>query len=255
MAMVRVIEAQKAREPTSLDEVLDRRTFGFENNRNDVNTVSDFVVNDLKMLSAMGKAQDKAEELVKLAAKDGWDSAIEKLNKYYLTINKEVKKEGNETPDYFSLQTRTNLRRISSQDMFTLRNRYQGDPLGRELLNRTNIERLLIDQFYGLVSDDANDLNKPAVVEFRPGLGYYCVKDIVIHRMYQEQFDFTKGREIMRSSFDNGQTLALTFYNPENILKRANFQLTEQREEQAGPAQQEPNKPASGAEANNVAGK
>jgi hypothetical protein len=132
--------------------------------------------------------------------------------------------------------------------------RYQGDPLSREYITRANIERMLLDKFYALIPEDVNTLAAPGqVVEFNPSQSCFCIKSLVIHRMSQEQFDDLKGREMMRSSFGNGQTMAITFYNPENILKRMNFHLTEQQGAAAGQAGGEPNNP-SPADGNKTAG-
>jgi hypothetical protein len=76
---------------------------------------------------------------------------------------------------------------------------------------------------------------------------------MVIHRMSQEEYDDLKGREMVRSAFNNGQSMAVTFYNPENILKRMNFKQTERQETPSGQTKEEPNNPAKPADGNKAA--
>ena len=244
--LVRVVKTAFAEAPQGLEQKIDRRTVKFDSeNAGDINTVREFVVEDLERLEAMKKAGAKASELVELAEKTGWETAIEKLNKAYAETEGI---EANKTSETFTLEKRSGIRRVTPVEMIELKKRYQGDPMARELLARNNVERLLIDKFYALVPPDANALPKSGViVEFDPTLSFYCVKDLVIHQMTQEQYARDKGLQIARDDFDNAQVLAVTYYNPENITRRMNFKLLQQaREKEAG-------SPAEANEANEAA--
>lgn len=254
MLLVRVITTEPAAAPQSLDQKIDRRTVRFDNeNDGDVNTVKELVTDDLNHLMAMKRAGAKASELVKLTANVGWDTAIEKLNKYHAKV---TGIDANETSETFTLENRSGIRRVTPMEMIELQRRYEGDPMARELLFRNNVERLLIDELYSLVPADANALPKPGVVvEFKPTLSYYCIKDMVIHRIFQEQYDRAKGTQIARDEFNNAQVLAAVHYNPQNIIKRMSFQLLQETESSkpAIPKEQDTNKP-SPVEGNETAG-
>jgi hypothetical protein len=259
MMLVRIVGAEKAAAPLGIDQKIDRSTVHFEDKTaEDINTVRELVVDDLKRLAAMNKAGQKANEFVKLAKKDGWDTALEKLNRHFAEIYKKAKGDANEAPKIFTLERRAGLRRISQIGNLALETRYQGDPLATEILARGKAERILIDSFYALVPEDANTLPTPGVVvEFKPGFNFYCIKNLVIHRMYREQYDEIKGMLINHNEYGNAQELALTFYNPGNILKRTKFQpVRESKTPQSQiPERQDTNNPSTSADESEAAEK
>jgi hypothetical protein len=224
MLLGRVIQAEKAAVPENIDQKIDRRTVIFDNEDDgDVNTIKQFVVEDLKRLAARDIADIMAREFVQLADKDGWEAAIEKFNELYHKGVKGAEGDAN-TISHFALQKRTGIRRISERDFAAIEIRYEGDPMARELLFRNNVERLLIDELYSLVPPDANTLPKPGVVvDFKPTLSYYCLKSITVHRLNKDQSD-----KILEE-FQDAQVLAVVHYNPENIAKRMNFSIIKEQ--------------------------
>jgi hypothetical protein len=242
MMLVRIVKAEKAVEPQSVDEKLNKQTVRFDQQASageDGNSVREQVVEDLKKLAAMDKVKYKVSQFVKLVEKDGWDEAIKKYNKAH--------DDSNSLKPGLILQTRKSLERIPASLVAVAAIRYQGDPLGREMLARIKAEKMLTEDFYSLVPPDSNTLAGPAtIVEYKPGMSYYCIKSLVIHRLFQGQFDRQKAREIVRDDFADGQVLAATHYNPENIANRMNFILIQEQKEPAMPAgPEEPNTPAS----------
>jgi hypothetical protein len=112
---------------------------------------------------------------------------------------------------------------------------HQGDPLGDTILDRTKMEKKLLDKFYAFATSDANASGVfNSILEFKPTLSYYCIENLVIHPLYRESFEIGKAMEIARDDYDNSQALAAVLYNPEDIMKRMNFKLTR---ESARPAQ------------------
>jgi hypothetical protein len=250
MMLVRVIMAEKAAEPKSLDERIERRGIQFNRPANaseDSNTIRELVVEDLRRLAAMDKIKGKAQEFVSMAAKDGWDSAISKFNQLYGKSKSDANViSRDEKP--FKMTKRSGLRRISNLDVAEVMISSEGNPTARILVNRTKREAMLMDKLYSLIPADSNALAKPGtIVEFKPSLSYFCLEDMTIHRLYQEVFDATKAGEIVRDEFTESQPLAFVFYNPKNITKRMNYVQLQER--------QEVNEPNSAAADSNQAGK
>ena len=253
MMLVRATGAEKAAEPESINDKIYRRTatLGLQAaTAEDVNTVRDEVIDDLRALAGMETARSRVNEFVKLAAKNGWESAIDKFNEHYGRVEANAASDIQKT---FTLQTRKGIRRITDEDMAMLKLRYEGDPMIRELLSRAKVEGMLINKFYALLPDDVNDLNTPgSIVEFKPRKCYYCLNNLTIHRLYQDQFDKIKASDVMRGVFAEAQVLAATQYGPENILKRMKFELVREQGEAARPGApvQEANSPSGPADGN-----
>ncbi|MCJ7779050.1 MAG: hypothetical protein MUP16_12150, partial [Sedimentisphaerales bacterium] len=243
MAVVRVTEAAKASEPESVNQTFARGQFEDLEDNEKLNgdpfsklpsgmkvSIREIVVEDLKKLAAMDTTKSKAEEFVKEAAKDGWESTVDKFNKLY----RQQDKQSGEDANAFKLQNLTNLRRISGAELETLAVQGADNPAMRSLLNKAKKENQLIGQLYSLVPQDSNTLDTlPLVMEFKPDMSYYCLKNISIKRLEQEQYDKIKAVQAYKEDFIQSQSLAPVHFNPENILKRMNFRMVEENKEPA----------------------
>jgi len=134
MVVVRLLEAEKASGPESIDQTFSKSSFKFDEDQQqptqDIYSVREKVVEDLKRLAAMDTAKSKAEEFITLAAEDGWEAATEKFNELYAQQDKQELTEPNAAPEAsFKLQDSTNLRRISSMAMETLAVQTAGNPV------------------------------------------------------------------------------------------------------------------------------
>ncbi len=233
--LMRIIEAKKAEDPGSLDEKIDRHGIEFDSGKNapeDTNSVKDLVIKDLKQLSAMDKTGEKANQFVQMAVKDGWDNALEKFNEIYGQSPKKAdvnSTKGDKEP--FRLQTQTGLRGVTDMELYVLKITHQGAPTARNIISGAKTESMLIDKLRTILPDDANTLANPAVLEFKPLMGYYCLKDLTIHLLYLQQYDKVKARVILSDSFADAQAFAAVQYNPANILKRMNFISVNPRQE------------------------
>jgi hypothetical protein len=248
MMLVRIIEAEKAAEPASINEKINNRNvrFDWKGEAKDINTVKELVIDDLKRLAAMDKTGEKAGQFAQMAARDGWDTAIDKFNELYgdQTGKKDANTITKKGP--FRLITRTGFRKVPEEVLFTYDIRRQGDPMARNIINRMKVEGILIDKLCSVLPDDANSLaSAGAVVEIKPVMGYYCLKDLVVHLLYEGQYERIKARLIINNKFADAQSLAAVHYNPKNIMKRMNFSLV--KEEQVMPREaaeeNEPNVP------------
>ena len=238
MLLMRIIRAEKAAEPESLSQILNTQTIRLDRQTasdEDTNSIKDLIVRDLKHLAAMTKTKDKAEEFVRLAAKDGWDNAVSKFNKLYgnSTAKKTDANTISNNQQTFSLQSRSGIRKISVCDLSKLEMLHQGNPLAHSANARARIEGMLVDKLFALVPEDSNTMSgSGTLVEHKPDMSYYCIKDLTIHRLYQEVFDRVKTVTAVRNDQTDAQAMAVVHYNPKNVLKRMNFSMVrEQRGE------------------------
>ena len=234
--VVRVIKAIKASEPQSIDQTFSTNTLIFDPNEGpadeDVYSVKEKVADDLKKLTAIqqGLTKSKAEEFIDLAAKDGWDNALNQFNELY--GQNETKDE--DDPNAFMLQTSTGLRRISTATLETLTVQSRGDPAAQFFVNERKKIARFIDQLYSLVPQDSNSVDDlPLVMEFKPDMSYYVIKNISVKRLWKEDYEKIKPMRLFREDHIQSQSLAAIHFNPENILKRMNFRLAETDEETA----------------------
>jgi hypothetical protein len=235
MALVRVIEAKKAAETDSIDQSFDVNTLMLEQTPEQTSeqhlySVKEKVVEDLKRLAAMDTAKRKADEFIELATKDGWDTATDKFNELY---GQQKKPDGNDA-ETFRLQSLTNMRRMPGTALKTLAVQSEGDPTAKVLLNERRKESILRDRIYSLVPQDSNTVDTlPLVLEVKPNMSYYCLKNISVKRLYQQDYDGIKTMRVYRQDFVQSQSLAPVHFNPENILKRMDFRLLMQDDSQA----------------------
>jgi hypothetical protein len=234
MVVVRVIKAEKASEPESINQTFSKDSLKFDDDQEqpeeNVYSVRKAVAEDLKKLSAMGTTKNKAEEFVQLAVSDGWESAVDKFNNLYKQPDNQAVQDVN----VFKLQSFTNLQRASSMLIETVALQSAGNPAGRQLFDKAARENDLIFQLYSLIPQDSNTIDTlPLVVEFKPDVSYYCLKSISVNRLEQEQYDKIKPIQDYKEDFIESQSMAPVHFNPENIVKRMNFRQVKGGEEPA----------------------
>jgi hypothetical protein len=227
MVLVRVIEAKKAAEPESIDQSFSTSTLVLEQTpeqagAQDVYAVKQQVVKDLKRLAAMDTAKRKAEEFLELATKDGWDSAVDKFNELY------GRQEGQDqsSAETFRLQSFTDLRRIPDTALETIAVQNEGDPTAMLLLNERKRESILRERIYSLIPQDSNTVDSlPLVLELKPSMSYYCLKNVSVKRLYLEDYQRIKAMRVYKEDFVRSQSLAPVHFNPESILTRMDLRL------------------------------
>jgi len=222
MAVARVVEAQKSYVPESLDQTFVKETLLLDDTtepEKQVYSVKDKVVEDLKRLAAVEVAGVEAAKLIEEAENEGWETAVEQLNKQY---KEQYGKEPN-SPDVFRLQTRRNLQKMLQLSLDTFSIQSMGNPEARTLISERKTRARFIDQLYSLVPSDANSLNKPQVMEFKPEMSHYCLKDISIKRVDRREYNQTKAQQVYSEDMAQAQSAAVVHFNPENIIKRMNF--------------------------------
>jgi len=248
-ALVRVVKAEKASVPESINDTFGKSRLKLgqseEQGREEIYSVREKVVEDLKKLSAMDTAKSKAEEFKILVAKDGWDGAIDKFNELYgKTRENDPNAFGsqeaiNSVWKPFELQNLTNLRRISRKRLAALAVQKAGTPEALFSVNTAKKEERFRDQLYCLVPADSNSLETvPLVVDFKPDMSYYCIKSLSIKRISQDKYEEAKALEAYKEDIVQSQSLAAVHFNPENILKRMNFRWADEEMQGQVPASQ-----------------
>jgi hypothetical protein len=234
MAILRVIDAKKAAEPESIDQTYSTHSLKFDPNEEkageNVYSVKEKVTEDLKKLAVLDATKSKAEEFIALAKKDGWTNAINKFEELYGQLQQRDENDPNE----FRLQNYPGMQRISKANLDTIALQGQGDPITLFYLNETKVNQQFVDQLYSLIPPDKDKAESlPVVMEFKPDLSYYVIKDISVKRLYQEDYDKMKADRLFREDYIQSQSLAVIHFNPENILKRMNFKPAESEEQTA----------------------
>jgi hypothetical protein len=241
MAVVRIVEADKASPPESLDTTFSAHSLVLDPNEDksdDVFSVRKNVVEDIKKLGVMDTAKAKAQEFIDLAAKEGWQTAVDQFNKLYGADAKDDPNDSN----VFKLDSLNAISRTSDAQLNTLAVKSQGSASAKYFLNEARIEGRFTDKLYSLVPPDANTPDKlPTVVEFKPNMSCFCIKKLQVKRLWKEDFESRKPVRFYGVDSSQYQSLAPIHLNPGNILKRMRFEFVEK--EKNSPDANEPNEP------------
>jgi len=243
--VVRVIEAEKASEPESINQTFGKNTLKLEQTEEQVGeedpnrdegplgtqdfySVREQVVEDLKKLAAMAPTKSKAEEFIRQVVEDGWEGAIDKFNELYGQADRHDEAD----PNVFKLQDLAGLQRISSMELGIVAARSAGNPALQFSVDSAQKERQLRAHLYSLVPQDANTLDTvPKIVEFKPDMSYYCLKSMSVKRLSQDEYEKLKVIRIYKEDVIQSQSLAPVHFNPENIIKRMNFRWVEKEKQ------------------------
>ncbi len=264
MGLMRIIAAEKASEPEGINQTFSVKTLKFETseepaNQEDPNveaeedseseevySVKEKVIEDLKRLAAMEVTKKKAGEFLDLVAKEGWESSISKFNELYGQQDGQDESDPNapedpnsieDTEEPFNMEESVNLQRISRETIGRLAVLSEGNP-GAPLfvkesqrwlsLSEAKIARQFIDQLYSLVPPDSNTAEAlPILMGFKPDMSYYCINDIRVRRVVREEYEQLKPLQVFKDEYIQFQSLAVVHFNPANILKRTNFRWAE----------------------------
>jgi hypothetical protein len=116
----------------------------------------------------------------------------------------------------------------------TLAVQNRGQPAMAMRLNDIMKNKLYVDKLFSLLPPDSNTAQAlPVVMEYKPDLKYFVIKDISVKRIWKEQYEQMKTTNIFRQEHAQLQSLAAVHFNPANVLKRVNFTLIETRRETA----------------------
>jgi hypothetical protein len=107
-----------------------------------------------------------------------------------------------------------------------------GKPAAQSFLNERKKHRRFVDRLYSLLPQDSNTVDTvPLIIEYKPDMSYYCLKNISVKRLGQEEYEKLKAMRLYREDHIQSQSLTAVHFNPENILKRMDFRQARQDEE------------------------
>lgn len=243
MVVSRIVEAVKASAPSSIYETFSTHSLVLDPNEDmaddDVVLVRKRVAEDIKKLAVIDTAKTKAQEFIDMAGKTDWQAAIDEFNKLY---GAQAKDDPND-PNVFVLDYLTAITRNSSLQLKTLAVQAASSASAKFFLNQAEIEGQFTDQLYSLVPADSNTPDKlPVIVEFKPNMSFFCIKDLQVKRLWKEDFDSIRPVSFYRQDFTQFQSLAPVHFRPANILKRMKFKFSEENKEPSDanePAQSE----------------
>jgi hypothetical protein len=237
IGIAKIIEAAQATEPESVDFTFGTESIILDPNEDEtednVYSVKEKVVEDLKKLAAMEIAKSRVEEFIGSVSNEDWQSTVDKFNDKY---GKDTEDETNDPNvpkiETFQLENLTGMRMVSKARLDALAAQSEGHPAARYFENERNKSILLVKELYSHVPADSNNVeNLPFIMEFKPDMTYYCIKDLNIQRLWKEDFDSIKTRRLFSEDSVQSQNLAVIHFNPENILKRMDFILVATEEE------------------------
>ncbi len=235
-ALIRVVDVKDAAEPAGLDVTFSSAKIKLDQSDttadDEVYSVRQKIVEDVKTLAAMRTAEEKAGEFLSLAQQDGWDKAIE-------TFNRQYPPDGPAEPNNFGLTVWTDLKRPSPDldEAIAVQNR---GLVGAYLsMNAHNRDKMILDTLFSFVpAEQATATELPVNVEIRPDHSYFCIRSLSIDRVDRNEYDRTKTLVAYQYNRLEGQNLSIVHFKPENILERMNFRMIKESKQPA-----EPNEP------------
>ncbi len=233
MLIARVVDARKAAAPESLEVAYSTRTIDLgdpsqEKEKAKSFSVKEEVVKDVQKLAAWDTTGTRAQEFLALATKEGWDQAIAQFNRLY---GEQAKADPND-PNVFKLEQRAGLQRVSSAELQVLAAQVANNPARQRFLNEVRNEGLLVDRLYSLIPPaETTATSMPQIMAFKPNQSYYLLRNLSVQRLGKEEYEKMKSMILLREEYNQSQNLAIVHLNPQNILKRMNFQFIRQADQ------------------------
>jgi hypothetical protein len=225
MMIARVVAAEENAPPTGPDMSFSIKTLGLgdaaqKKPEDEVFSVREQVERDLRALAAWDTTKSRAEEFKDLATKDGWDKAVAQFNERY---GPQGKADPND-PNVFEVQHQAGLQRIPATEMQVLATQVANNPAAQIVLTQAENARQFVDLLYAQIPADSDTpAQLPAVLESKPSQSYYVLKSLSVQPLTKEEFQKMKGMVVRREEYNQIESLAAVYFNPENILKRMNF--------------------------------
>ncbi|MBN2181106.1 MAG: hypothetical protein JW715_04270 [Sedimentisphaerales bacterium] len=236
IAVVKVVEVAKAGEPENIDVTFSTESILPDPNEQDeednVFSVKEQVVEDLKKFAALNTAKSKADEFIKLAESQDWQSAVDRFNELYSPKEKDPNDPNSTVADQeqpqkeFRLENLPGMRVISKEKLDSLEAQGAGNPAAQYISNERRKSTMLMEQLYNLIPADSNSVeNLPLIFEYKADMSVFCIKNLKIRRIWKEDYTKAKSRQLYVHDNVQYQSMAAVHFNPENILKRLKFEL------------------------------
>ncbi|MCE5339629.1 MAG: hypothetical protein LLF92_00690 [Planctomycetaceae bacterium] len=226
IAIVRVVDAVKAQAPDSIDfsYVKNLPNIGEPNAADDKFVLKDVVVKDCKELAAAQIADKAAKEFFETVKKDGWDSALAKINTQYGKKN-----AADPNAKTFDIRKMNNLKRVSAMDIELTKMRVAGMMGAESIVDQSMAYGKLIDSFYAKHQEmQTNKEQFPVMLEFDSKLSVYVIKSMKVASPGTDQeFNSIRQQIALQEDFIDAQSAAFGFFMPDNITARSNLKAME----------------------------
>ncbi len=117
-----------------------------------------------------------------------------------------------------------------------------GNPAAPLFLSGRRKQQRFIEKLYSLIPQDSSSVDSvPLLVEFKPDMSFYCIKNLSVQRISLQEYEKIKAMRLQTENFVQSESMVVVHFNPENILKRMSFKQvkTEESEEANTPEESE----------------
>ncbi len=220
VGLVRIVGAEKARSPQSLDTVIDVNVPYKENAEPIEFSIREKVVENIKLARAFDIAAEKADQFAKAVEGGDWKAQIEKFNEQI--VGADVNDANAAKLEIVEMQDRS---RITQMDIEMTKALSQGQSFSSSYVKQTENVKKLLDEIYGLA-----DANLPAVIEVKPDGGVYVIKDVSIDRLNVTDYEQAKMQMSMVLDERSMEICSLYYLMPDNLKERMNYKLLVKQE-------------------------
>ena len=220
MALIRIVAVEPSTEPGSLADVYNKSGIILDETQEPKQVaLKDMVVQDVKMIEAYKGLQARAQEFLDLVAADSWDSAVQQFNAQYGEKIKTLPSD----PNVFSLKSKQ-LRRAPDSQMAQMIDMAKMNPMILGYVNSIRADNTLFETLYTMIPADQDKAeNTPLTIASPTDYSVYCLKDVSVSRLSQQEYEKTKAEMIVRETQIAAQSYAIVHFTPDNILSRMNF--------------------------------
>ena len=236
--IVRVVDAKKSQVPTDVNVEYNTQSvdLGKEDQEESKYSVKEFVTEDVKLLKALGKAKQAASEFLKAAKDADWDKAVSDYNEALTKIAESDSDEETKTvAGKIELENISDMNIVSDSQIESMKKFVAENP-SMSMYVKGNMARMLfIQKLHKLyIEGGQKDADMNTVVEFKPSLSCYAVKNVETTAATKQDYAKLKSQNAMMYDFVSAEALAVVHYNPANLEKRMNFKFVQEQEDTEG---------------------
>ncbi len=229
--MIRVTDIRQPAVPDNVDIQFSRKGVTLtEPEEQEIFSVREQVIGDLKIRQAMDAARQKAVKLAELAENKGWDSGLETFYQTYYP-NTDPNSPPSARP---RLRTLPNQPILSQAQIEGLRQRLLSPSASTELIAGRYRNSLLIRKMAEQMDPDRQSTGPVALVlPFEQTRQVCVIKELNRQPATEKDYQENKNNFALQLAMLSKIDLGLIHFNPDNIAKRMQFQYVEQDEEPA----------------------
>jgi hypothetical protein len=221
--LCRVVDVKPAGEPETMDVAYNTAGIAFDGAEANqkVFDLKKRIAEDLQKQTAMETARARADEFKQMIAKSNWDAATKEYSAKYAPAdpNKVDDKGFKELkPETFAQQALA-----GQSDIEMMRRMMQDDPSRAQMVRQQLIKNSRNKLFFALLGDKAATGVISEVLEYKPDMAYYVVKEVTLKPATTEDYLNSKGYAAMQAAMTDASAMSLIHFNPSGIQKRLNY--------------------------------